>query len=146
MYQAKEDIQDHEKSSQVKENICFLLQRKQRLPPPLTEEEINKILNMQLASHSLCNQEIHYICPTFDLCIEVFPPKETNVEQIDVDVVAHPQESLLLEITFSHQNDGLQAESSNLSQDISYFLEDNIMVYHEYATSDNQGEYKDILF
>jgi len=46
---------------------------------------------MQPTSHSLCNREVHSICPTVDLCIEVFPPKETNEEHMDVDVVSHPQ-------------------------------------------------------
>jgi hypothetical protein len=108
LYKTKEDIQHHGQSSGEKENNCCLIQRKQRLPPPLTEEEINQILSMQPTSQSLCDQEINYIFSTVDLCIEVIPHEETNVEQIDVDVVLHSQEGLLLEIIFVHQNDGLQ--------------------------------------
>ena len=97
---------------------------------------------MQPASQSLCDQEINSIFSTADLCIEVIPHEETNLEQIDVDVVLHSQEGLLLEITFSHQNDGLQTEFRNLSQD----LEDNILVYNKDAISDNHEECLDILF
>ena len=66
--EAKEYIQPHDQSPQQKENNCCSIQRKQRLPPPLTEEEINKILSMQPTSKFLCNEEIMSICFATDLC------------------------------------------------------------------------------
>ena len=105
--EAKEDIQPHDQSSQEKENNFCSIQRKQRLPPPLTEEEINQILSMQPASKFLSKEEIIFTCSTADLCTEAFPHEETK-EQIDTDVVLSSQEGLLSESAPIHQNDGLQ--------------------------------------
>jgi hypothetical protein len=40
-----ENIQHHGQSAEEKENNCCFIQRKHRLPPPLTEEEIDQLLN-----------------------------------------------------------------------------------------------------
>ena len=145
-YKAIEDIQYHEKYSQEKENNSCLIQRKQILHPPLTEEEINQILSMELASQSLCNQEINSICSTTELCIEFVPPEETDGGQIDVELVLDSQEGLLVESTYVHQNYGLQMEIRKLSQDISSWLQDNISVYNKYVISDDHEECIDVLF
>ena len=108
LYKTKEDIQHHGQSAWEEENNCCLIQRKQRLPPLLTEEEINQTLRMQPTSQYLCDQEINSIFSTTSLCTEVVHHKETTVEKIDAEVVLHSEEGLLLEITFSHQNDFLQ--------------------------------------
>ena len=46
LYKTKEDSHHHSKSSREKENNYCSIQRKQRLPPLLTKEEINHIINM----------------------------------------------------------------------------------------------------
>lgn len=128
-YEAKEDIQSHDQYSQEKEKNCCLIQRKQRLPPPLIEEEINQILSMQPTSQYLCDQNINPICSTIDLCTKVFTHEEIDVEQIDTDVVLCSQQGLLSENSSVHKNDGLQIEFSQLSRDISGLLEEKILVY-----------------
>jgi hypothetical protein len=55
LYETQEYIQHHGQSLGEKQNNCCLIQRKQRLPPTLTEEEINQILSMQPTSQYLCD-------------------------------------------------------------------------------------------
>ena len=62
--EAQEDIQPQNHPSQEKESYCSIIQRKIKTPPPLTEEEINQMINTQPASKSSCEQNIYVPPPT----------------------------------------------------------------------------------
>ena len=59
------------------------------------------------ASPSLCDQGINSICYNVDLCVEVIPPEEADVEQIDAKLVFDSHEGVMVESTVVHQNHGL---------------------------------------
>ena len=56
--EAQENIQPQKQPSQEKENYCTSIQKKRKMPPLLTEEEINQMLNIQLASKPSYEQKI----------------------------------------------------------------------------------------
>ena len=62
--EAQENIQPQNQPSQEKENYCTSIQRKRKMPPLLTEEEINQMLNMQPTSKPSCEQKISILSPT----------------------------------------------------------------------------------
>ena len=59
----QEEIQPQDQPPQKKEIFFFPIQRKQKVPPPLTEEEIDHMLRVQPASKPLYKENIP-ICST----------------------------------------------------------------------------------
>ena len=76
------------------------------MPPLLTEEEINQILNIQPAPKFLF-KEVISLCSTTELCTEAFSHEKT-IEQVDSNVVLCSQEDLFPENAPTHQSDGIQ--------------------------------------
>lgn len=58
LLEINEDIQHPWQTLGGKEDNCCFVQRKQRALPPLTEEEINHILNLQIHIPSIKNDDV----------------------------------------------------------------------------------------
>jgi len=58
LLEINEDIQHPCQNLGGKEDNCCFVQRKQRLLPPLTKEEINHILNLQIHIPSIKNDDV----------------------------------------------------------------------------------------
>ena len=59
----QEDIQPQDQLPQKMERNFCPLQRKQKMPPPLTQEEIDQLINMQTASKTSYNQKFSDLSP-----------------------------------------------------------------------------------
>ena len=68
----KDNNQLHDQFLDKRKNNCHSNLRIQRFPPPLTEEEINLLLNMQPSSKYLHNEEIVSTSSNVDECTKVF--------------------------------------------------------------------------
>ena len=93
-----------------------------KIPTPLTEEEINLLLNMQPFLKYLHNEEIVSTYSNVDVCTKVFIHEETE-EHVDAHVVLPSQKGPLPDSTPIEKNDDLQIECNQYNQDISGLLE-----------------------
>ena len=118
MNEVKENIQPHDQFLHKRKNNCYSNLRIQRFPPPLTEEEINLLLNMQPSSKYLHNQEIVSTYSNVDVCTNFFFHEETE-EQVDAHVVLPSQKGPLPDSIPIEKNYDHQIECNQSNQDIS---------------------------
>ena len=77
--EAQEDIQPQDHSSQEKKDCYTSAQDQIKIPPLLTEEEIDQILNKQLALKTSFEQNTSTYLPTEPYCLE---PKNKILDQL----------------------------------------------------------------
>ena len=74
--EVKENIQPHDQFLDKRKKKIYSNIRIQRFPLPLTEEEINLLLNMQPSSKYLHNEEIVSTYSNVDECTKAFIHEE----------------------------------------------------------------------
>ena len=138
--EAQENIQPQNQPSQEKENCFTSIQRKRKMPPLLTEEEINQMLNIQPASKPSCEQNIFVHSHTNIVyhkseseLIDQFKEEETDNPICLIDEIIYVHDSPNFDQ--SDDDDVLQTEA-NLAEPSAIDLGDEFH-YHQIESSNH---------